>query len=384
MITIEPIGIVKNGFMEPADPFEMIKHESRIIINPEYEDGLYKIEQSEFIDITFHFHKSEGFRLQCPIYDGEVKGVFASRSPRRPSKLGNTTVKLIACKGNELIVKGLDAINDTPVLDIKPCNISFYKKHSETIDTNRLKFSPRWNITRCIKNNDLDTLLLDAGMLHGHFCPGLTMGVMAATYAMQKIREFSDGMEDLVAITETNNCFSDGIQFVTGCSFGNNALIFKDLGKNAFTLTTRNRKGIRIVVRNDSHDFLCEQHPLFYSYFQKVVVERNHDPELRIKLREYGIEAAFAMLHFDFNKIFNVQEANPDLPQYAPMHESIICAACGENTMSTRISEQDNSPVCFACAKKTYWKTHRARYMYRIKVDLSDIDSISMIIHFHV
>ena len=65
------------------------------------------------------------------------------------------------------------------------------------------------------------------------------MGVMAATLPIQKIRELSDGMEDLITIAETNNCLSDGIQFVTGCTLGNNALIFKDLGKNAFRTIKR-------------------------------------------------------------------------------------------------------------------------------------------------
>lgn len=353
-ITISPIGIVKNGFTQAADPFEMKKHESRIIVFQEFQEGLFKIEQSEFIDITFHFHKSEGYNLQGPIYDGEVKGVFASRSPRRPSALGNTTVKLIAREGNELVVSGLDAINDSPVIDIKPCNMNFYKEHGETIDVNRLKYSPRWDITRYIKTNDLNNLLLEAARLHGHFCPGLTLGVMAATFAMQKIRELSDGMEDLIAITETNNCFSDGIQFVTGCTFGNNALIFKDLGKNAFTLTTRDRKGIRVIVQNNSSEYLRQQHPKFYEYFQKVVIERNHDPELRVKFREFGIEISFAMLALDFNKLFCVQEITPDLPQYAPIHESFICAVCGENTMNTRISEYEGSRLCLACAKKPF------------------------------
>ena len=56
MINIEPIGIVKNSFKEPADPFVMRKHESKIIIDPEFEEGLYRIEESVYIDITFHFH----------------------------------------------------------------------------------------------------------------------------------------------------------------------------------------------------------------------------------------------------------------------------------------------------------------------------------------
>jgi tRNA-Thr(GGU) m(6)t(6)A37 methyltransferase TsaA len=354
MIKIRPIGTVKNKFKESTDPFVMRKNKSKIIINPEFEDGLYRIEESVYIDITFHFHKSEGYRLKGPIYNGNVKGVFASRSPRRPSTLGHTTVKLLSRKGNELTVSGLDAINGTPVLDIKPYNISFFKENGKTIDTNRLKHNPRWDIVRCIKNNDLDTLLLETGKLHGHFCSGLAMGVMAATYAMQKIRKFSNGMEDLLAITETNNCFSDGIQFITGCTFGNNALIFKDLGKNAFTLTTRERKGIRIVMRNDSRDYLHDKYPRFYGYFQKVVVERDHDPELGAELREYGIEASFDMIHSDFEKIFNVQEVSPELPEYAPIHDSIICAVCGEKTMATRIAERENFQLCLSCAKRPY------------------------------
>ncbi|MBN2612444.1 MAG: SAM-dependent methyltransferase [Bacteroidales bacterium] len=354
MITVEPIGIVKNKFKEPADPFLMRESQSKIIIDAKFEEGLYRIEESAYIDVTFHFHKSEGYNLKGAVYDGQVKGVFASRSPRRPSSLGNSTVKLLSREGNKLIVSGLDAIDGTPVLDIKPCNTSFFEEHGKAIHVNRLKHSPRWEITRFIKNNSLDSLLLEAGKLHGHFCSGLALGVMAATYAMQKISEFSDGMEDIIAITETNNCFSDGIQFVTGCTFGNNALIFKDIGKNAFTLAARGKKGIRIVLRNDSADYLQEKYPRFYDYFHKVVVERINSIELKAKLRKSGIEASFGILHSDFEKIFHIQEVTPELPGYAPIHDNVICAFCGEKTMSTRITEKDNYLLCLTCAKEPY------------------------------
>ena len=55
-------------------------------------------------------------------------------------------------------------------------------------------------------------------------------------------------MEELIAIVETNNCFSDGVQVVTGCTFGNNGLIYKDLGKTAVTVAKRDGTAIRIVL----------------------------------------------------------------------------------------------------------------------------------------
>jgi len=349
------IGKVKNRFRESCDPHLIKKHNSLIIIDKEYEEGLYRIEESEFIDIVFMFHLSEGYTLTGPKYDGQIKGVFASRSPRRPNPVGVTTVKLVKRDGNELEVAGLDALDSTPVLDIKTCDISFFKDNYEKIDTGRKKFSPRWDIIRMIKTGDMEGLLMEAGKLHGHFCPGLSMGVMAAAYAMKEIRSYSDGWEDLIAVTETNSCFADGVQFVTGCTFGNNALIFRDIGKSAFTLTGRDGKGIRIAGKNDSYDHIREKFPDFFNLFNKVVIEKNHSEEDRAALTKSGIDASFGMLKLDFYSLFKVQKVNIDIPEYAPIHDSIICNKCGENAMASRITEKDNSELCFDCAGEKYY-----------------------------
>jgi formylmethanofuran dehydrogenase subunit E len=120
MNQIKSIGIVQSKFKEPASPEEMRKEESVIIINSEYEDGLYKIEENDYLQVLFSFHLAEGYDLIAPRRHGGEKGVFASRSPKRPSSIGVTTVKLLERDGRELRVKGLDAISGTPVLDIKP------------------------------------------------------------------------------------------------------------------------------------------------------------------------------------------------------------------------------------------------------------------------
>lgn len=114
------IGLIKSDFAQPADPFEMRTHESIITVHDRYTDGLYQLEANRHIQVVFHFHRSEGFDLIGTRYHGEEKGVFASRSPRRPSAIGVTTVELLRREGNRLVVRGLDAIDGTPVLDLKP------------------------------------------------------------------------------------------------------------------------------------------------------------------------------------------------------------------------------------------------------------------------
>ncbi len=121
MYHIQEIGVVKSRFTEPADPFEMRKWESTIMIHEKFAEGLYRIEENPYIQVIFNFHQSSAdVMLKPKTYDGTIKGVFACRSPRRPSALGLTTVKLLERNGCELRVKGLDAIDGTPVLDIKP------------------------------------------------------------------------------------------------------------------------------------------------------------------------------------------------------------------------------------------------------------------------
>ncbi len=277
------VGVVRNEIDEPTDYRELKAKTSMIEIFKDYADALLGIEENEYIDIIFHFHKSE-HKLQTNTSSSPdvLRGVFATRSPKRPNLIGVTNVKLLKRKGNVLIVKGLDAVNGTPVLDIKNSDTSLFADEydNNTIHQDKLKNNPRIDIRNNIFANRTDILMIKAAQMHGHYCPGLAMGVMAAVHAMNKMEADSDGMEDLLAITETNNCFSDGIQFVTGCTFGNNSLIYKDLGKIAFTLTKRDGKGIRVSAKPNSQDIINDIFQDFKNLYQKVVAEQNRDPEL--------------------------------------------------------------------------------------------------------
>lgn len=121
IIRLQAIGYVHNSIFEPAAAREMKDQESRIILKKEFEEGLFRIEDFEKLQILFYFNLSKGFSLvQKRRYDDKQAGVFASRSPNRPNGIGVTVVDLLKVEGNVLHVKGLDALNNTPVIDIKP------------------------------------------------------------------------------------------------------------------------------------------------------------------------------------------------------------------------------------------------------------------------
>jgi tRNA-Thr(GGU) m(6)t(6)A37 methyltransferase TsaA len=97
---------------------------AEIILDPSLTEGLESLEDFSHIIVIYYLHKS---RRPSPMkvyprfrMDNKAVGVFASRSPDRPSPLGKTTVRLLERRGNVLKVRGLDAIDGTPVIDIKP------------------------------------------------------------------------------------------------------------------------------------------------------------------------------------------------------------------------------------------------------------------------
>ena len=122
-LVFQAIGRVENVFDEPALSSKIQSVESRIVLDPSLTEGLKGLNPGQRIMVIFCFHRSRGFDLlQHPRGDRSRprRGVFALRSPRRPNPIGVTVVDLVAVDGNVLRVRGLDAINGTPVLDLKP------------------------------------------------------------------------------------------------------------------------------------------------------------------------------------------------------------------------------------------------------------------------
>jgi tRNA-Thr(GGU) m(6)t(6)A37 methyltransferase TsaA len=122
-VTYTAIGHVKNDFKERAPADKIRSVESRIVLDPTLTDGLTGLAPGQQVMVVFYFHRARGFDLlQHPRGDTTRprRGVFTLRSPRRPNPIGVTVVDLVSVEDNVLRVRGLDAIDGTPVLDLKP------------------------------------------------------------------------------------------------------------------------------------------------------------------------------------------------------------------------------------------------------------------------
>ena len=120
--TIYPIGFVHSNFERNSKPFGRTGTglTSQIELIPSQKQFMSGLDEESEITIVYYLHKSRSVKtLFNRGLDGKRVGVFASRTPDRLSKIGIQDVTLMDIKGTTLIVKGLDAINGTPVLDIK-------------------------------------------------------------------------------------------------------------------------------------------------------------------------------------------------------------------------------------------------------------------------
>ncbi|MBN1885324.1 MAG: tRNA (N6-threonylcarbamoyladenosine(37)-N6)-methyltransferase TrmO [Candidatus Krumholzibacteriota bacterium] len=122
-IEMQPIGIIRSPFAEPAGtPIQRTAGaEGTVEIYPPFAAGLRDIEGFSHLILVFCFHLARpAAMLQTPFLDDVERGVFAIRSPSRPNPIGLSVVELLAVEGARLRVRGVDMVDGTPLLDIKP------------------------------------------------------------------------------------------------------------------------------------------------------------------------------------------------------------------------------------------------------------------------
>jgi tRNA-Thr(GGU) m(6)t(6)A37 methyltransferase TsaA len=122
---MRPIGMVHSPYAEreqvPRGCGAKHEAEGTLEILPEFEDGLADIEGFSHLFVLWVFDRVDGYDLvSMPPTDSRPHGVFATRSPRRPNPIGLTVVALLAREGRLLRVRGVDMLDGTPILDIKP------------------------------------------------------------------------------------------------------------------------------------------------------------------------------------------------------------------------------------------------------------------------
>ena len=123
-VTLEPIGTVRSEIKQPArrDYGEVI---ADIVINADLAEALSGLEGFSHLVVLYWIHRAASGEVPLKVHprgrqELPLLGLFATRTPNRPNRIGMSTVRLIEHRGNILRVKGLDAIEGTPVIDIKP------------------------------------------------------------------------------------------------------------------------------------------------------------------------------------------------------------------------------------------------------------------------
>ena len=124
-IEYRTIGVVHSPFQDaegtPIQPSRAKGAKGTVEVFQEYEEGLSDLDGFSHIILICHLHKSRSCRLKVvPFLDTELRGVFATRAPSRPNAIGLSVVRLLGIDGNTLSIEGVDLLEGTPVLAIKP------------------------------------------------------------------------------------------------------------------------------------------------------------------------------------------------------------------------------------------------------------------------
>jgi len=161
---------------------------------------------------------------------------------------------------------------------------------------------------------------------HGHSCPGLAIGYRMSQAALAVLSDSRAADEEIVAIVENDACGVDALQCLSGCTFGKGNLIFRDFGKQVYTLYSRNSgRGVRVVFS-----------------------PRNVSENSR-KDRDQFIEWLLSAPEDD---LVSLKEVRIDGPEPARIMKSVQCAFCGESVMETRTRDISGQTACIPCAEK--------------------------------
>ena len=133
-VKIKPIGLIRSPYKSVEEiPRDYGSTIGEVVVFEGYEQGLQGIEGFSHLMILWVFHESKGYSLLVkPLFYEGLHGVFTTRHPNRPNPIAITVVELLEREGNTLRIRGIDALDRTPVVDIKPYALRDVKEDIKT------------------------------------------------------------------------------------------------------------------------------------------------------------------------------------------------------------------------------------------------------------
>ena len=182
---------------------------------------------------------------------------------------------------------------------------------------------------------------------HGHLCPGLIYGYLAAKESMRLLDLDRSRDEEVVAISENDTCAVDALQCLLGTTMGKGNLILMDYGKNVFTVLRRSDK--RAFRFSRKHEYKYEgAHPQEFEELEAAFAAGDATTKQRMRQK---LLKSLDLLAKPFDAVFDTALVDIPEPPYAPLAPSAACAECGEMTMSTRmVDTNDGRLLCIPCS----------------------------------
>jgi formylmethanofuran dehydrogenase subunit E len=190
----------------------------------------------------------------------------------------------------------------------------------------------------------------EVAKFHGHTCPGLTLGYMAAEAGINALSVERDVDEELVTIIENDACGVDAVQVVTGCTMGKGNLIFQDHGKQVYTFINRaNGDAVRVALK--ASFTVDEQDPEIAKLRPKVMsgkATKKEEDEFHRRMEKVSESMRAAPVE----KIFSVKHVKAKIPEKARIFASVKCSKCGEMVAESRARVEDGGFVCIPCHRE--------------------------------
>ncbi|MDW7732209.1 MAG: FmdE family protein [Methanolobus sp.] len=187
----------------------------------------------------------------------------------------------------------------------------------------------------------------DAAKFHGHVCPGLTIGYIAAKAGIEKLDADRDIDEELVTIVENDACGVDAVQVLTGCTIGKGNLIYRDHAKQVFTFICRDSgKAVRVALKAS---FNIDAIDPEVSKLRPEIMSGTATGEETKEFRKRMDGISVTMRNTPVEEMFDIRFVDVEIPQKARIFNSVRCVKCGEMMAESRARVQNGEYVCIPC-----------------------------------
>ena len=197
---------------------------------------------------------------------------------------------------------------------------------------------------------------LKAGQqLHGHKCPAMPQGLRAGAAAMNKLGVERAKVSELIALVELGDhhcahCFADGVQMITGCTFGKGNIKQLNYGKFGLTLIDKaTGRSVRVVPKADVQ-MQSKKTKFFTEYRMKGIPASKVPPEFIEPLID-------KVMNMPEDQLLNISEITPyELPKHPDVYSSFVCEECGDMVVESYARVFEGRKVCIPCQEKLLMK----------------------------